>query len=335
MLDRQPLARYTALSGFIELSDELGVDVDELFRQSELDVVGLTQPDRWVAAASVADLLERTATLTGRDNVGVLLAENRRLANLGPLGMVIRDDPSLRGALLTLIRYNHMYNEAVQTRLVETGETATIRVGLRLGQTRPARQSIELAVGSMFGVLANLAGDRWRPLAVRFSHPPPSEPSVHRRLFGAVTFNHDFDGIVLRAADLDIPNALADPLLLPYAQRLLAPPSHPTNATVVDRTRELIETLLPAGRCSSEHVARGLGMTRRTLHRKLQRAGTTFTDLLDATRVDLARHLVSNRDNSLTEITEMLMFSSPSNFSRWFRGHFGMSPRAWRRNQGV
>lgn len=335
MLDRRPLARYAALSGYIELSDELGVDADDLFRQSGLDVAGLSQQDRWITADAVADVLEKTAAQSGRDNVGVLLAENRRLANLGPLGVVIRDEPSLRGALHTLMRYNHMYNEAVQTRLVENGETATIRVELHLGQARPARQSIELAVGSLFGILASLAGERWRPLAVRFGHAPPSEPSVHRRVFGAVSFNNDFNGIVLRAGDLDVPNAMAEPLLLPYAQRLLAPPGQSVDATVVNHTRELIETLLPAGRCSIERVARGLGMSRRTLHRKLQRAGTTFTDLLDGSRVDLAQHLVGNRDNSLTDVAEMLMFSSPSNFSRWFRHHFGMSPREWRSRQGA
>jgi AraC-like DNA-binding protein len=334
MVDRQPLARLAALSGFIELSDKVGIDVDELFRRSELDMAGPSQPDRWIAADAVADLLEKAATLSRQANFGLQLAENRRLANLGPLSMVIREEPNLRGALHTLMRYNHMYNEAVQTRLIEIDETATIRVELHLGHPRPARQSIELAVGTLFGVLAHLAGHRWRPLAVCFRHTPPSDLSVHHRVFGtAVTFNQDLNGILLRAADLDASNTLADPVLLPYAQRLLAPPNHPTNATIVGHTRELIEMLLPAGRCSSEQVARSLGISRRTLHRKLQRADTTFTGLLDATRVDLAQHLVSNQDNSLTDITEMLMFSSSSNFSRWFRDHFGMSPRAWRSNQ--
>jgi AraC-like DNA-binding protein len=250
--------------------------------------------------------------------------------------MVIREEPSLRGALHTLMRYNHMYNEAVKTRLVEIGETATIRVELSVGQAGPVPQSIELAVGSLFGVLANLAGPRWRPLGVCFSHSPPKDLSVHRRVFGTtVTFNQDLNGILMRTVDLDASNTLADPLLLPYAQRLLDSSTQAANATIVDRTRELIEMLLPAGRCSSEHVARSLGISRRTLHRQLQRADTSFTDLLDATRVDLAQHLVSNRDNSLTDITEMLMFSSLSNFSRWFRAHFGMSPRAWRSNQST
>ena len=334
MSDRRPLARYAALSGFVELSDKFGLDVDELFRRSGLDLTGASQQDRWIAADAVAELLEEAARLSGQDNFGLQLAENRRLANLGPLSMVIREEPSLRGALHTLMRYNHMYNEAVQTRLIEIDETATIRVELSVGDGRRARQAIDLAVGTLFGVLANLAGHRWRPLAVCFSNAPPSDLSVHHRVFGAaVTFNQDLDGILLRTADLDAGNTMADPLLLPYAQRLLAAPTRADTATVVDHTREVIEMLLPAGRCSIEHVARSLGVSRRTLHRQLQRAGTTFTELLDATRVDLAQHLVGNRDNSLTDVTEMLMFSSPSNFSRWFRGHFGVSPRAWRNSR--
>lgn len=335
MVDRQPLARYAALSGIVELSDKVGVAVDELFRRSSLDLAGPSQQDRWIPADAVADLLEQAATLSRQDNFGLQLAENRRLANLGPLSMVIREEANLRGALNTLMRYNHMYNEAVQTRLVEIDEIATIRVDLRLGQARPARQSIELAVGTLFGVLAHLAGHCWRPLSVCFSHAPPADRSVHHRVFGpTVVFDQEFNGILVRAADLDAGNTLADPALLPYAQRLLTPPNPLTDGTIVGQTRELIELLLPAGRCSSERVARSLGISRRTLHRKLQQANTTFTGLLEATRVDLAQHLVSNQENSLTDVTQMLMFSSSSNFSRWFRDHFGMSPRAWRSNQG-
>ena len=330
MVDRQPLARYAALSGVVELSDQFGVDVDVLFAGSGLDPAGLSQPDRWVPAAAVADLLERAATLSGAEDFGLRLAENRRLANLGPLSLVIREEPDLRGAVQTLIRYNHMYNQALHTRLIESDATATIRTELRFGQAAPARQSIELAVGSLFNILADLAGPRWRPLAVCFSHAGPADVSTHQRVFGIrVAFGHDFNGIVLRSADLDADNTLADPLLLPYAKQLLQVPDQATS-DIVERTRELIELLLPAGRCSVDHVARNLGTNRRTLHRKLQKAGTTFTDLLDATRVDLAVRLVDNPDNSLTEVAEMLMFSSSSNFSRWFRDHFGTSPRAWR-----
>jgi len=207
------LARYAALSGIIELSDQVGLDVNRLFAGSGLDRAALAQPDRWIPAVAVADLLERAAMLSDMEAFGLRLAEHRRLANLGPLSLVIREEPDLRSAVQTLIRYNHMYNEALHIRLIETDGTATIRVQLRLGRTTPCRQSVELSVGTLFNILADLVGPRWRPLAVHFGHCAPSDTSTHTRVFGAgISFGHGVDGIVIRSADLDFGNTLADPL---------------------------------------------------------------------------------------------------------------------------
>lgn len=331
MEDREPLARYAALNGFLDLAGEIGVDAEELFARSGLDPMGMTQPDRWVSARAVADVLEEAAASAASDDIGLRLAENRHLANLGPLSLVIRDEPLLRDAMQTLIRYNHMYNEALQIRVLEAGEVTTIRLELNVGTATPPRQSIELVAGSLVRILADLAGEHWRPLAACFSHPRPSATDRHRRMLGDnVSFDAEFNGIVLRSADLDTNNVLADPKFLPYAQQLLNQGNDPADAVIVGRTREVIELLLPAGRCSIDHVARSLGTNRRTLHRQLQSAGTTFTELLDATRVDLVKHLLSNHNNSLTDISVMLMFSTPGNFTRWFRQRFGVTPRAWR-----
>ncbi len=336
MEEREPLARYAALNGLLDLASEIGVDAEELFARSGLDPMGMTQPDRWVPARAVADVLEGAAASSDSSDVGLRLAENRHLANLGPLSLVIRDEPFVRDAMQTLIRYNHMYNEALQIRVVEADEVTTIRLTLSLGTARPPRQSIELVAGSLVRILADLAGEHWRPVATCFSHPRPSDTGRHRRIFGDnVSFDCDFNGIVVRSADLDTNNVLADPKFLPYAQQLLNPRNDPTDAVIVSRTREVIELLLPAGRCSIDHVARSLGTNRRTLHRQLQSAGTTFTELLDTTRVDLVKHLLTNHNNSLTDISVMLMFSTPGNFTRWFRQRFGVTPRTWRLDHEV
>ncbi|WP_273734164.1 AraC family transcriptional regulator [Mycolicibacterium septicum] len=331
MENRELQTRYAALTGFLDVAGDIGVDAGELFARAGLDLVGLTQPDRWESAEAVAGLLEDAAACSGCDDVGLRLAENRHLTNLGPMSLVIRDEPRLGDAVQTLIRYSHMLNEALRVRVVEAGEIATVRLELNVGGSRPPRQSIELAVATLVAILTDLAGASWHPLATCFSHPQPSNIDRHRRLLGQnLSFDGDFNGIVLRSTDLDISNALADPSFLSYSQQLLKPRSDPADAVIVARTREVIELLLPAGRCSVDHVARSLGTNRRTLHRQLQSAGTTFTDLLDTTRVDLAKHLLTNHNNSLTDISVMLMFSTPGNFTRWFRQRFGVAPRTWR-----
>jgi AraC-like DNA-binding protein len=66
------------------------------------------------------------------------------------------------------------------------------------------------------------------------------------------------------------------------------------------------------------------------VHRHLAESGETFTSVLNSTRVGLAERLVADDRYSLTEIGEMLAFSTPNSFSRWFRQQFGVSARVWR-----
>ncbi|MFE3445166.1 AraC family transcriptional regulator [Nocardia sp. NPDC059180] len=327
----KPLARYAAVHGFVELGRSLGLDPVALIRASGLDPAGLSVQDRWVPAAAVADLLERCAISSGCEDIGLRLAERRRLANLGPLSMVIREEPDVRSALRTMSRYEHMYNEALHTRLTEHNAIATIRLSLDLGGPGDTRQSIELAIGILHGLMRGFLGTTWQPLEVRFTHPAPRDCSTHHRVLGPhVSFDQDFNGLLAYTTDLDAPNAMSDPQLRTYAQQIFNAPRANATATTVDRVRELIELLLPTGRCSADQIARSLGVDRRTIHRRLAAEGETFTSLVDSTRAELAQHMVASRRHSLTEISELLAFSSQGNFSRWFRTRFGHSPSQWR-----
>lgn len=326
----KPLARYAALNGYVDLAQSLGVDPVSLLREAGLDPAGLTVPDRWAPAAAIAVLLERSAARSGCPDFGLRLAERRRFANLGPLSLVIRDEPDVRSAVHVLMRFEHTYNEALRMRLSEVEGLATIRMALDVGEPAETRQAVELGVGVLHRLLRGFLGVRWQPLAACFSHPAPVDDSTHRRLFGtAIRFEQDFAGIVCYTRDLDSPNRMADPLLRPYAQQLVEGLDARREATTLDRVRDLIQLLLPTGRCSVEQVARSLGVDRRTVHRHLSRSGESFSSILDKTRTDLAGRLVESRRHSLTEVAQLLGFSSLSNFSRWFRGEFGCSPRRW------
>jgi AraC-like DNA-binding protein len=327
----KPQARYAALTGYGALSDSLGLDWPPLMRSAGLDPAGLAVQDRWIPAAAVARLLEISAVASGQEDFGLRLAEYRRLANLGPLALVIREEPDVRSVLQMLIRYEHTYNQALNIRLAETEGLATIRMDLEFGEPVGTRQATELAVGALHRLHRQLHGARWQPLSMCLPHPAPADISTHLRVFGrAVEFQREFAGIVLRASDLAAPNEIADPLLRPYAHQFLDTIEPPADVTMVARVRELIEVLLPTGHCSIVEVARSLGVDRRTVQRRLAGSGETFSSLLNAVRAELAERLVPNPRRSLTEIAEELGFSDPSAFSRWFRGQFGCSPKAWR-----
>lgn len=331
----KPLARYASLNRYIELCQSSGIDAAHLMKEVGLTPAGLAIPDQWVPAAAIARLLELSAAASGRDDFGLRLAELRRLSNLGPLSLVIREEPDVRSALDVLIRYEHTYNEALRIRLTELNGLATLRIGLDLGEPVEDRQSVELAVGATHQILRGFLGARWQPVTVGFTHSAPADTSTHRRIFGnTAEFEHESTGIVFYASDLNAPNQLSDDLLRPYARQFLDSLPASTEATALDRTRELIEVLLPTGRCSVEHVARSLGVDRRTVHRQLADSGETFTSVLNSVRTAFAERFVTNPRYSLTEISLLLGFSSPGSFSRWFRDQFGQSPSEWRRTRG-
>ncbi|MFF9321507.1 AraC family transcriptional regulator [Streptomyces sp. NPDC014735] len=330
----KPLVRNAALSNYVEVSQSLGIDPRSLMKHVGLNHVDLTVQDRWISGVAVAQLLELSATASHREDFGLLLAERRRFSNLGRISLVIREEPDVRSILELLVRHEYMYNEMLRSRLSGANGLATLKVSLDLGEAMAARQAVELAVGSFHRVLRTFLGTRWQPVAVCFTHSAPADTRTHRRFFGpAVEFDRDFNGIVFYASDLDTPNPMSDPLLRTYARQYFESIAVSKDTTVLDRVRELIEVLLPTGRCSIEQVACSLGVDRRTVHRHLSASGETFSSLLNATRTQLAEQLVANPRRSLTEISRLLGFSASSAFSRWFSERFGCSPREWRRQR--
>ncbi|RKT86961.1 AraC-type DNA-binding protein [Saccharopolyspora antimicrobica] len=327
----KPLARYAALNSYVDVSRALGIEPARMMREAGLDPAGIAVQDRWIPAAAVALLLERSAAISGHQDFGLLLAERRRFANLGPLSLVIREEPDVRSALTILLRHEHMYNEALRMRMAVLNGLATVRVAFELGDQTETRQAAELALGTLHRLLRGFLGPLWQPVAVCFAHRAPADPTTHQRVFGSMLkFEQDFNGITFYEHDLDAPNKMSDPLMRTYAYQFLDSLETPKDTSALERVRELIELLLPTGRCSVEQVARSLGVDRRTVHRQLADAGETFSSLLQATRAELAANLVGNQRYTFTEITDLLSFSSPGNFSRWFRAHFACSPSQWR-----
>jgi AraC-like DNA-binding protein len=327
----KPTARYASLNGYIQLSKSLGMDPVRLMRANGLDPSLLAFQDTRIPAASVVQLLEDSAAQSGCDDFGVRLAELRQLSNLGPLSLVLREEPDVRSALELLIRYEHTYNEAMRLRMTERNELAVMTVGFDFGEEMPCRQAVELAVGVVYGILREFLGPDWHPVSACFSHSAPADCAVHERLFGvSPQFGHPFTGLVLYGSDLAAANRMADPNLRTYAQQFLRSLAVPKDMTTLERVRELIKLFLPAGLCSLTQIAHELQFDRRTLHRHLAAHGETFTTILDAVRVELAEQYLLNGRYSLSDISALLGFAAPSGFSRWFRQQYGCSATEWR-----
>ena len=322
------LVRAASLTNYCDVARAVGLDPSRMLADAGLGSDALREPDLRIPAERVALLLENSAAASGQEAFGLRMAETRQLSNLGPVGLLIRDQPTLRESLFVLLRYHAMLNGSLSLMIEESAGVVIIREAVIVGSPQPVRQAIELAIGVILRLMRQSLGATWRPRRVCFAHPAPRDTSVHLRVFGpCVEFNHDFDGIVCAKTDLDAPNPSADPAMARYAQQLLDVAMATQGPTILDDVRRTVLLLLPSGRCSIEQVAAHLGVVCRTIQRRLADQGMSFSSLVNELRVELATRHVMECERPLTEVAAMLGFSAPSGFSRWYHTQFGCSAK--------
>ena len=323
------LVRAAALTHFAEVMREVGGNPDDALRQAGLRPALVRERDQLVDADTVARLDENAARATGCDTIGLRMARARQLSNFGALSLLLQHQATLRIALQTLIAHVHLLNEALMIEMEDAGELVVLREDFL--SDLPHRQSIELAVGVLFRMCEALLLPGWRPLSVSFQHAAPKDLTVHRQHFRCpVNFNANLSGIVCRAADLDEPNPMADPVLAQYAQTLIDTTRSDRQASIAQQVRRAIYLTLPSGGVTSKNVAQGLGLSTRTLQRGLLTEATTFSDLLEEIRANLARRYVADSRYRIGQVAEMLGYASHSTFTRWFTSPFGARRHAWR-----
>ncbi len=331
-----PVIRSASLNGYVELANALGLNPQAMMRKAGLSVRCMDNPETPISVHAVRQLLEASAQAAGVEDFGLQLALGRRLANLGPLSIVLREEPNARQALDTLCRYLRLINASLLTHIEDHGELVIIREDILMDGAASVRQSMELAVGVMVRILQELLGPAWRPQQVCFAHRPPAHIARYRALFGSqVRFNSDFNGIVCTAKSLMVPLPAADAGMAPYARRFLDQALSSMRGSTRDAARQLVAALIPGGRCTADQVAQHLGMDRRTLHRHLLADGESFSSMLQSVRCEFAKRQIRDSDRSLAELAELLGFSGASAFAFWFKKSLGCTVSEWRKTAAV
>ena len=320
------LIRSASLTNFTEIAQQCGLDPVALAREAGLPVKCLSDPDLKVDALAVGHLLEIAANRAAEPAFGLRMGESRQLSNLGPLGLLLRDEPTLRHALDAIVRHIRVHNEALVIRVEEVDQLVLIREEFVSDALGSRRQAAELAMAVTYRLLSLFMGVTWRPRLVCFSHSAPANRSAHHRVFGdKVEFGHEFNGMMCNRADLQQPNPSADQVMARYAQELVQAQAV-SALTFAHQVRQLILFLLPLGQCNADVVAKHLGCDRRTITRKLTLENTGFHALVNEHRRRMVGQYLLDKSRPLAQVSSLLGFSAPSAFSRWYRSQFG--PRA-------
>jgi AraC-like DNA-binding protein len=316
--------RSGSLTNFPEVARQAGLHPERLMREFGLPSTCLDEPDLMMPIDPVRQLLEAAAERSGCEALGLLMAEERKLSSLGPLGMFVREQPTLRDGIDAFAHYARLLNEALMLTLEESGDVAVLREELLVGNAGSVRQATELAIGVAFQMMRSFLGPDWRPRRVCFVHDAPRDRSVHWRVLGRdVHFGQDFNGIVCAQRDLTVANPHADPTMARYARQLLEGQQPTGTQLLTTQVRQLVVMQLGSGQCCVERVAQMLRIDRRTIHRRLRQEGQSFSGIVDTVRRELATRYLADRQRTLAEISALLGFAAPSGFSRWYKQQFG------------
>lgn len=315
----------------LSMFDELGVDTDALLAGADLDRHRFAHPENVISFTAIGRLLGAAVTATGRPALGAEIGVRSRLSSLGPVGVMMQASPTVRLALQALTRHSPAHDGGSIIALDEGPPVAVLTYRIIVPGVPALDQIYAMVAGMGASYLRTLLGAAWRPREVLLPFARPAEVAPLRKVFDApLRFDTDVTGLVFTAAELPTPLATADPFLHAMMLERLQQLEAMATAGLTERVRHLLGWLIYSDGWDARMVATHLGVSLRTLNRRLAEAGTTLGRLREETYRDAACQLLSSTNKPAGEIAALLQYSDASAFTRAFRRWQGVAPTQWR-----
>ena len=332
MADKRSIdARWACL--MVEGLKEQRIPVDPVLKMAGLSRRQVSDPDARIPYRKHAALLLLSAAATGDDCFGLHLTTTIDPKQAGLLGYVFLNSATLGDALANLVRYFRVLTDALEFDL-EAGPKEVVmasRVIDPLVQDR--RQLVECELGLLYRFCQLITGREIALRRVEFQHAPSKEAPTIRQIFRApARYHQEKNAIAFDAGHLDLPVEAADSELLKILKRHceLILGARPEIGDLAFEVRQLIANQLPSGQPRVDAIARELGMTARTLNRRLAADGVNYKGLLDEVRHKLALQYLKDRQISSKQIAYLLGYSEVSAFYHAFRRWADASPHQHR-----
>ena len=265
---------------------------------------------------------------TGDPAIALRVSTTVKANALGIIGYLASASESRRNAFELVKGLTPLLWEDVECDLESGSEVAFIRC--RTGSdTQASHFTTEYAVGLTVTMSRVLGAGRSDPLEARFSYSAPAYADEYERILRLpIRFDAGEDGVLFPISMMDSLNPSADAALRKLLERFAADQLSriPTSARCSRRVRACILSMLPLGNLTGDAVAAQLSMSSRTLRRRLQQEATSYQEILDDVRAELARHHLTREKRGIEEVAFLLGFSDPSSFTKAFRRWTGHTP---------
>lgn len=331
MSDARSVAASATL-GVIRYAEALKLSTSAALEAAGLSGVDLEAPEARVPEAAHNRVWQVLTEASGDPDFGLHFAERLSLASFDVVGHLFLRSATVEAGLARVVAFSRILHDAGRVEMERRGDRVVIFPGCR-GLTHPfPRQIAELAAASVLVLLRHATGQRLEATRVAFRHPEPPGLSEHRRILGVrPAFLTPETEVELPASVLALPIRGADPSVLTYldryAQDVLAKLPSDDLLSQVERA---IAQAMGQGLPEMEDIAKQLGLSPRTLQRRLAKLEVSYQSLLDRVRRRFAERYLSASRLSMGEIAFLLGFSELSNFHRAFRRWTGQTPGHYR-----
>jgi AraC-like DNA-binding protein len=305
---------------------------DELLASVGLGAVAPADPAHEVVAADAYyELLERCAA--GDPELPFRYGQAVRPEDFGALGLALKTSRDVRNALELMIRYVLVITTTLEYELVEEDDGCAFLLRGRPPGRRPGISTAnECALAAINALMQRIAAEPIGPALVTFRHEHPADVDPHRANFGClVRFGAHADAVHFSGRTLATPTRLADDGLSSFLlAKLDEVHERAAERPVVMKVRSAIADALANGAPQKAEIARRLGMSERTLQRRLTEEGESFQALATQVRREVAESLLSTTRHSLSEVAFLTGFSDQSACQRAFKSWTGTTPLSFR-----
>lgn len=303
-------------------------------REGGLDPAVLTDSSERVPSKAFVRFLDAAARLSGDGLFGLTMGETYDIRASGLAAYTAIAAATLQEALANAVRYGSIVDTSARYGLVDHGTAVAFEVETGSAVLRTSRHTSEFKVAFTLTAGRRWVGQAFRPLEVSFVHQRrASAREVARRLGCPVRFGAERIDIRFARSQMALPLLGADPYLLAlitrHADEVLAR-RRPSAEAFRGRVERIVLGTLPKPPPTAAQAAVALGVGERTFARRLAGEGTSFRQVVDELRADMARSYLANLELSIGQIAFLLGYSEQSAFTTAFRRWTGVSPGRYR-----
>ena len=329
------LASVPAINPYLKSAQSCAIDYLPLLQSAGIDPSVLEDNNQRISVAAMEKLLLLLIDASGDQCFGLHSSRFIEPASYSVLGYISMNCSSLRDIQAKIPIYEKIVGDMGVTSVEIANGFALQRWECKFTDPIAVRNEVEHVLGSWVTYARNFLNFQPHD-AVWFEHSAPQDPALlasYAEIFACdVLFDQPASGVRIREDTLDLPLPQANEklleMLLKHATQLLAEITH--NQRVTDQVKNLLRLMLGTQTPSSAMIAEKLGISSRTLQRKLGEEGTQYKDVLNDLRLELALYFLKNTDLSLEAIAHELGYSEGRSFYRSFKQWTGRTAGSYR-----